>query len=82
MVLSIIERFHVLHVLNDHKGDLECDRIFKNPQIQTCTLLKLIQTVYQCISVNVQLTRGLGHIQRIFKKFIDRCQCFLIKVIR
>ena len=40
---SIVERFHILHVLNDHKGDLKSDRIFKNSQIQPGTLLQLVQ---------------------------------------
>ena len=52
----IIQRLHVLHVFDYHQCDLECDRIFKYTQIQSGTLLQLIQAVYQCISVDIQLS--------------------------
>ena len=40
----------------NHKSNLEGDCIFKHSQIKTGALLELIQPIYQCVSVNVQLT--------------------------
>lgn len=48
--------FHILHILDYHECDLKRDCIFKNPQIQTCAFLQLVQTIYQRISMNVQLS--------------------------
>lgn len=39
-----------------HQCNFKCDCIFKIPQIQIRILLNLIQTVYECISMNKQLS--------------------------
>ena len=31
--------------------------------------------------MDIQLTAGFGNIQVILKKFIDRCQCFIIEIV-
>ena len=54
----------------------------KNSKIESRALLQLIQPIDKGISVYIKLSRGFRDIQRIFKEFIDRCQCLLIKVIR
>ena len=74
--------FHVIHITHNHQCNLKCDGILKHPKIQSGTLLEFIQAVYQCISVNVQLTRSLGYIQAILEEFIDGDKCLLIEVVR
>ena len=78
----IIERFHVFHVLHNHKRNLECDRIFKNSKIESRALLQLIQPIDKGISVYIKLSRGILDMQIILKDFIDRFKCLFIKVIR
>ena len=61
---------------------LKVSAIVKFTNVESCALLELLQTVHQSISVYIELTGCLGHIQVIFKKFIDCGQCFLIERIR
>ena len=82
LMILIFKRFHVLHITHNHQCNLKCDGILKHPKIQSGTLLEFIQAVYQCISVNVQLTRSLGYIQAILEEFIDGDKCLLIEVVR
>ena len=44
--------------------------------------LDFIQPIDQCVSVDKQLSGGFRDVQRILKKFVDGCQCLLIKIIR
>lgn len=62
VTILIFKKFHVLHVLYNHECDLECNRILKYAQIQPGRLLKLIQTIYQRISVDKQLTARFRYV--------------------
>ena len=61
----ILQGFHILHISYNHECDLEGNRVFKHTKIQSCTLLKLVQTINQCISVNIKLSGCLRNIQTI-----------------
>ena len=58
----VVKTFHVLHILGNHEGNLEGNGIFKDTQIKTGALLQLVQTVNQCISVDIQLSGSLRYI--------------------
>ena len=49
-------------VFLDHKSDLEGDSILKDTKVKTGTLLQLVQTVNQGISVDIQLSGSFGYI--------------------
>ena len=72
---------HILHIFYNHQCNLKCDCILEYSQIQSCALLKFIQAVYQCISMNIQLSGCLRYIQTVLEEFINRRQCLLIKII-
>lgn len=65
--------------------DLESYRILEGAQIEACSLLHLVQAVYQCIPVNIQLPRGLRHVQILPEEHLDRVhhffveQCFVLR---
>ena len=56
---SIIKVLHILHVFNYHKRNFKGYGIFKYPQIQTGTLLKLVKTVHQRVPVDIELSGRL-----------------------
>ena len=53
---SVFQCFHIFHVTYYHECDLECNGIFKNAEIKTCTLLEFIEAVDQSVSVDVKLS--------------------------
>lgn len=59
---------HVLHVAYYHHCDLECQCIVKRTDIKSRALLQLFKTVYECITVDIKLTRRLGYIQVVLKE--------------
>ena len=82
MVTSEFQRLHIFHIFNYHQCDLESDGVLEDAKIQTGSLLDLVQPVNQCISVNIQLARGLGNIQAVFEELVDRDQSLIVKFIR
>ena len=79
--LLILQLFHIFHVFDYHQRDLEGDGILEDPKIQSRALLQLIQTVYQGVSVDIQLSGSLRNIQAVLEKLIDGGQRLLVKVI-
>ena len=78
----IVDGLHILHVLYNHECDLEGDRVIKYTKVQTGGALQLIETVYQGVSVDIQLTGGLGNVQVVLEELVDRGQGFLVELIR
>ena len=72
----------MLHILHHHQGDLECQGVIKGPDVKAHTLLQLLYTVYQRISVHIELACRLRHIQIIFKKLIYSGDGLFIQIIR
>lgn len=50
---SIFQCFHIFHVTYYHECNLECNGIFKNAEIKTCTLLEFIEAIDQSVSMDV-----------------------------
>ena len=78
----ILQGFHILHVPYNHKCNLEGDCIFEYTKIQSGTLLKLVQTINQCISVDIELSGCLRNIQAVLEELINRDKCLLVEIIR
>ena len=81
-LILIIQAFHILHVLGNHKRDLKGNGILKYTKVKSGALLQLVQTVNQGISVDIQLSGSLGYIQAVLKELVDRSQGLLVELIR
>ena len=79
--ILILVRLHILHILDHHKGDPEGDGVLKYAKVEACGLFQLIQTVYQSIPVDIELSGGLGHVQIVLKELIDGGESLIIKLV-
>ena len=75
-VFGIVQGIQILFY---HHGDFKNDGVIKFPQIQPGELLDLLQAVDQRVAVHIQLARGLGDVEVILKKLVDRLKRILIE---
>jgi hypothetical protein len=54
--ISVFQCFHIFHITYYHECNLECNGIFKNTEIKTCTLLEFIEAIDQSVSMDVKLS--------------------------
>ena len=68
-----------VEILLDHQRNLEGDCVLELAEIKSRQLADLFKTVNQRISMNEELTGGLGNVEIIFKEALNRHKCFTVK---